>query len=113
MHWFSLLEVNRAGNVLVCLDTQRPTRMRLICDNWLVDWSKQTTSALVLVMGIGHCRGRLDLAVDRDHASDVICTCDDACIVCSPLTTCEVKKKELPCRPVENGHQPATRCLRL
>jgi hypothetical protein len=42
MHWFSLLEVNRACNVLVCLDTQRPTRMRLICDNWLVDWSKQT-----------------------------------------------------------------------
>lgn len=68
MHRFSLLEVNRACNVLVCLDTQRPTRMRLICDNWLVDWSEQTTSALVLVMGIGHCRGRLDLAVDRDRA---------------------------------------------
>ena len=32
MHWFSLLEVNRACNVLVCLDTQRPARMRLICE---------------------------------------------------------------------------------
>jgi hypothetical protein len=67
MHWFSLLEVNRACNVLVCLDTQRPARMRLICE--LVCGLEQTnTSALVLVIGIGHCRGRLDLAVDRDHA---------------------------------------------
>jgi hypothetical protein len=91
MHWFSLLEVNRAGNVLVCLDTQRPTRMRLICDNWLVDWSKQTRPLWfwlwVLVIVVAAWIWPWTATVLRCYLH-----------LRRRLTTCEVKKKELPCR---------------
>jgi hypothetical protein len=36
--------------------------------------------------------------------SDVICTCVDAYILCSTLTSCEVKKRNCHVGPVENGH---------